>query len=169
MGNVQIKIPPKQKDKDEWEHYLSIISLEAVKVRKYVLLIYSFSVEFEFEFEPYLTCCDWPYVFSWANFGGGEVEIWWQLSCMSVVAVNMTTADVYMCGGPKLKLSRETLPLTQALIFHHVCIFWNSLLDAEETWTVPEDTIPTNVYTSSYLSHRTIQYSGAVGSTVAWM
>ena len=28
-----------------------------------------------------------------------------------------------------------------------------------EDWTVPEDTIPTNVYTSSYLSHHTVQYS----------
>ena len=25
-------------------------------------------------------------------------------------------------------------------------------------WTVPEDTVPTNVYTSSYLRHRTVQY-----------
>ena len=26
-------------------------------------------------------------------------------------------------------------------------------------WTVPEDTVPTNFYTSSYLGHRTVQYS----------
>ena len=25
-------------------------------------------------------------------------------------------------------------------------------------WMVPEDTIPTNVYTSSYIRHRTVQY-----------
>ena len=25
-------------------------------------------------------------------------------------------------------------------------------------WTVPQDTVPTNVYTSSYLSHHTVQY-----------
>ena len=27
-------------------------------------------------------------------------------------------------------------------------------------WTVPEDTLPTNIYTSSYLSHCTVQYKG---------
>ena len=33
-------------------------------------------------------------------------------------------------------------------------------------WTVQEDTVPTNVYTSSYLSYRTVQY-GSHSSEVA--
>ena len=28
-----------------------------------------------------------------------------------------------------------------------------------EDWMVPEDTIPTNIYMSSYLRHHTVQYS----------
>ena len=30
--------------------------------------------------------------------------------------------------------------------------------NAQCEWTVEEDTIPTNVYTSSYLNYRTVQY-----------
>ena len=31
-------------------------------------------------------------------------------------------------------------------------------VDIEDDWTVPEDTVPTNVYMSSYSSHHTVQY-----------
>ena len=35
-----------------------------------------------------------------------------------------------------------------------------------DTWTVPKDTVPTNVYTSSPLSHRTVQYGTALAQSV---
>ena len=34
----------------------------------------------------------------------------------------------------------------------------NSFIVYYHLWTVPEDTVPTNVYTNSYLSHHTVQY-----------
>ena len=40
-----------------------------------------------------------------------------------------------------------------------------NLIRRGSTWTVPEDTVPTNVYTSNYLSHRTVQYESSVQSS----
>ena len=48
-------------------------------------------------------------------------------------------------------------PLVQfnsaALLHKYQSFYWQM-----EDWIVPEDTIPTNVYTSSYLSHHTVEY-----------
>ena len=72
--------------------------------------------------------------------------------------------------------------LTQYWCIRHICQFWvliskgiptlsvsgrgqccstvtlENLSQNPPFWTVPEDTVPTNVHTSSYLRHRTVQY-----------